>query len=515
MMLCSGCSGADLVAELIFFLYKVGDSMLEPSVRLLIYQSVCRNHYQHHGLSPHLDHSLTPQEDADGSSCSHTLSLLSPGSEKEVQSESAAYLIYYKLLVNLPAVLLGLFCGAWSDRVGRKLPVLLCCVGTVLAVICYMGSLALGSQGLALPLILTGAAIRGVFGKSAVITMALHSYVADMSTRETRTRKLGKLLAMNYFGYFVGSLAAGSLLQVAGYDVVFCAVMLVTALCILITMALMKDSVPEPPGEVEVMEDTGGTGRRPPLHPAHVKESLQVLYVARKGRARCHLLIMMLLCVIHQACKAGEVDVTLLFVERAPLNWPRHLYGYLLALDYACLGMAVFFLMPFLLWLLKLHDFTLVMLGLLFKIVRLVLLGLSTSSTTVYLSVVLGCPSAVVISGLKSAVSKSVAEHEVGKVFSLLSCGETAGTLVGAVAFTGLYACTESLYPGMVYLLDACLQILLLLGVALLAYDMRLTSHYHLLQGLSQTVVNKPPGFKQLFGKLDDLPEMSESDSED
>jgi len=44
----------------------------------------------------------------------------------------------YKLVINLPAVLLLLFCGAWSDRVGRKLPVVLSSFGTVIAVIFFM-----------------------------------------------------------------------------------------------------------------------------------------------------------------------------------------------------------------------------------------------------------------------------------------------------------------------------------------------------------------------------------------
>jgi len=44
----------------------------------------------------------------------------------------------YKLIINLPAVLLLLFCGAWSDRVGRKLPIILSSFGTVIAVIFFM-----------------------------------------------------------------------------------------------------------------------------------------------------------------------------------------------------------------------------------------------------------------------------------------------------------------------------------------------------------------------------------------
>ena len=45
---------------------------------------------------------------------------------------------------------------------------------------------------------------QGMLGKSSVITMAVNSYIADTTTKEERTRKLGKLLGMNFLGLFVG-----------------------------------------------------------------------------------------------------------------------------------------------------------------------------------------------------------------------------------------------------------------------------------------------------------------------
>ena len=44
--------------------------------------------------------------------------------------------------------------------------------------------LSLSTEIPSIELILTGAAVRGLFGKSAVITMALHSYISDTTTKE-------------------------------------------------------------------------------------------------------------------------------------------------------------------------------------------------------------------------------------------------------------------------------------------------------------------------------------------
>jgi len=90
------------------------------------------------------------------------------------QATSASFLMYYKLIINLPAVLLLLFCGAWSDRVGRKLPVVLSSFGTVVAVVFFMVSRLTIEWTVFIGLVFAGAAVRGAFGKSTVMTMAMH-----------------------------------------------------------------------------------------------------------------------------------------------------------------------------------------------------------------------------------------------------------------------------------------------------------------------------------------------------
>jgi len=157
----SWCPSGVLPAEIVFFLFKIGEALLEPSVRLYLTEGVCRQMLAFHNES--------------WRKCSHLSEY--PDQEDEVQSTAASYLMYYKLIINLPAVLLLLFCGAWSDRVGRKLPVMLSSFGTVIAVIFFMISRVTVKWTLFLGLVYIGAAVRGVFGKSTVMTMAMHRYI--------------------------------------------------------------------------------------------------------------------------------------------------------------------------------------------------------------------------------------------------------------------------------------------------------------------------------------------------
>ena len=54
---------------------------------------------------------------------------------------------------------------------------------------------------------------------------------------------MGQLLSMNYFGYFIGSLAAGVLLALAEFDFIFGAVILVNCASVLTTIFCMRESV--------------------------------------------------------------------------------------------------------------------------------------------------------------------------------------------------------------------------------------------------------------------------------
>ena len=174
-----------------------------------------------------------------------------------------------------------------------------------------------------------------------------------------------------------------------------------------------------------------------------------------------------------QACKSGEVDVTMLLVRRRPLDWSQPMYVYLLATDYACLGLAVLVLLPIIIRIAHPHDITLVLTGICFKIIRLGLLAFGDGPLTVYASVIVGCPSAIIISGLKSLVSKTVDKDEMGKMFSLLSCGETLGSLLGGVALTAVYAGTVQLMPGFAFILDIVLYVGLFSVLLIVGNDMR------------------------------------------
>ncbi|ELT95312.1 hypothetical protein CAPTEDRAFT_201470 [Capitella teleta] len=420
-------------AEILILIFKIAESMLEPSVRLYIYDSVCLESFP------------------DSSTCSHLSEDAS--AELQVQRSSAAYIMHYKLLLNLPAMVLVLFCGAWSDRAGRKIPVIITCFGSILAVLLYMSSTYVSPTAPFLPLILIGAAVRGVFGRSAVMTMSLHSYVSDISDAETRTRKISRLVAMSSFGYLIGCMTAGVLIQHYGFLLVFMVVAILQTTCVLFAVTCMRDTVkPDPtPTTCQLSQ---------------FKDCFRVLVEPRAGRRQQLFLVAFLIVMLQQTCKSGEMDITLLFVSRSPLNWTKAEYGFLLGTDYACLGITAFFLLPLFMRCCHLKDLALTIMGLICKVFRMGFMAFSTTTWNVYFSVAIGGFNAFTNAGMKSIISKTVNNDELGRTFSLLSCGETVANMMGSVLFATLYSATVDIFPGFAFLVEGGVYVVMAIIVA-------------------------------------------------
>ncbi|KAK3084132.1 hypothetical protein FSP39_010770 [Pinctada imbricata] len=440
------CSFNFLMVDLIFFLYKTGESMLDATIRPYIVRTVCREVFP-----------------ANETTCINLDSY--PVLEDYVQSVSASYLIYYRILVNIPAVILGLLCGTYSDRYGRKIPIMLPSLGSVFAVLLYMCSLV--TPDARMVLILAGAGIQGMFGKSSVITMGVNSIITDMSDREERTQRLGKLLAMNFFGLFAGSLLSGLFQDLLDVNATFVFVVLLHASTVLCTVIFLRETIEHPNKKVDFEHDRKKSECLAMFNPANIKDALYVLCKPRKGNARIVIILLFLVSLANQTCKVGEMDITLLFVTRSPFNWPKSWYGYLLSLDYAVMGICLFIFLPFLTSVCKFSDGGIILVGISCKIVRLVWAGVSGQTWMVFVSVIIGAFAGMITSAIRSLLSKAVNEDEAGKIFSLLACAETASKLIGVLIFINLYSATAFFYPGLSYLIVGALYLIMfsLIGI--------------------------------------------------
>ena len=431
------------MCDLLFLAFNIMDAIVDPTLRFQIFE-------------------IARKEDFGRS-------------QKEAEANTALYLIIYQIILNVPAIIFGPSCGVWSDRFGEKRLILLCFFCQAIACSVFGMSLFMTPR-LSLLIVFLGAMIRGCFGKSA-ISLAVHSYVGRMSSTHERTRRYGLLLAMDYIGKSCGSLLAGLLLNVdinkLGNPLIFNIVL--SLICALISMhsleakTINKDtSYNDPNGG-----DTTATMKTQTLTTFfkwnNCKESFSVLLTQREYLMRYELMTLFVMFFIVQLCKAGEIDVQFLFLQSKPFNWPEPVYGYMLAIDYAVMGFVQIVLLPVAVNQLQFTDTSLIICGLIFKIVRLIILPFCWKTWHIFIICVIGSPYSFVATSLRSIISKIVCDDDLGKIFSLLSWKDSFGYLIGPLVLNHTYSATAHiLFPGFVFLIDACVHICLVFVITIL-----------------------------------------------
>lgn len=434
----------DSKVDFIFLIYSIGDALLDAVLRPNVPQIVCYSMY------PNRIHSCRHIED-------------NVDIEEIVQKEATTYMILHKIITNLPALVLGMFCGAWSDKYGRKLPMVMPSLGTTFAVLLYMAANMAYDGSIAC--FLVGSVIHGCFGKTAMVSMAVSSYVVDITVTERRTKRLGTIAAMQFLGMFIGSLVGGLLIDSTNILTSYCCVSFMNALVVLLTLVTLRETV--------------NVGDKRDLFPCkafckgkNVMDSVHVITKPREGSTKRFIISLFVVLFLHQTCRTGLTDVTLLFTEKSPLSWPTSWFGYLSALDNAAMGFILLVFLPILSNVLKFSDLSISIIGLACACIRFVIMAWSNETWMVWLAVVIGSFGGIINSPVRSLLSKMVQEDEVGKMFSLLGSGETAAKFL-AVVFTYLYGSTLDIFPGFAFLLAAGLYTVMIIIILLVHVNIK------------------------------------------
>ena len=143
-----------------------------------------------------------------------------------VHNETAEWDLYLNIARTLPAVFVTIFLGAWSDKVGRKVVIILPVLGDFFGFFFFLMS-ALYLE-LSLNYLLIGCLISGCFGNFTTMLQASCAYVADVSSVGERTIRIAFLEFMNHLGRTIGPAIAGILIQTYGFKTVYIFVLAVT-----------------------------------------------------------------------------------------------------------------------------------------------------------------------------------------------------------------------------------------------------------------------------------------------
>lgn len=144
-------------------------------------------------------------------------------------------------------------------------------------------------------------------------------------------------------------------------------------------------------------------------------------------------------------------NVITLFVYRHPLNWSPPMLATWKAIN-GCVNLLGGLIgAVFLKRLLKVHDTTLILIGMICATAQNITFGLSTKTWMVYMSSALGLFSTIVQPTIFSLTSRLVRKNEVGKAFAGFTLAAETALILSVALLNAIYQATVSFYPGVVF----------------------------------------------------------------
>lgn len=172
-----------------------------------------------------------------------------------VQAKSSHLILLSTTSLVLPSIFIAIYLGSWSDRFGRKYPIVFPPLGGVLACVVYI---VLAFQPhLRIEWIFFASFLSGIFGGFVSCIMSCMSYVSAISSEENRTVRISRLEAMIFLGGTIGPFLSGSLLEYIGHGFSFVFMLTCYALAFLYAIFFVKE-VKEEDGRNHIVQENDG-----------------------------------------------------------------------------------------------------------------------------------------------------------------------------------------------------------------------------------------------------------------
>ncbi|XP_065175419.1 proton-coupled folate transporter-like [Sycon ciliatum] len=408
------------------FLYMFGTFMFYPLLQNMV--------YSHYSNGAHSDN-------ASNASNASTCGLVS-----SVSAHTSHFIFYLTLSSILPGALSTLLLGRWSDSSGRKLLMALPAAGAAFNAIV---SLLVYKLTWNINILLLGGLGAGLLGSYAMFNQASFAYVADISSAQHRTRRLGILEAMIYLGMTTGSEVGGVWTEQHGYGPPFWGV-IVTLILVLAYVVFVVREAPLPQSPSHKVSTR--------MYMVSILHGFRLF--TKPSPQRKSRLVILLAFVFATINFNALIDVTIPYLRDDPFHWQFDVIGHYLALGNFMHGISALAILPGLLHL-GLSDITCIQVGIISSMLSLILLGLAQRTWLVFLVPIVGTLRGMVVPCVRANLSKFVKADEHGALFSSIAIVEICCTAIASLIYNNAYPATCSILPsshGFVFILmSVCL----------------------------------------------------------
>lgn len=377
--------------------------------------------------------------------------------EEEVQKLVASVAGWKTVLQSfLPCGIL-IFIGAYSDRVGqRKFCMLLPIIGEFLTSIGLMVNTYFFDELPVEVAAVTEAIFPALTGGWFTMFMGVFSYIADITTEDQRTLRIGVVNLFYSLGVPVGAALSGILVRKIGLYGVFALSASLYILSFLYGYWRIKE-VKKPVSDV-VIASNWCQWLREFFDTRYVKETILVAF--KKGPQQRRLRVIMLvivLCVVIGPIY-GEMSVMYLFT-RYRFNWNEVDFSVFSTYAMCTSLIGTLFSVGIFSQVLKYDDAIIGVISCTSKILSGFMYAFAVTTWQIYIAPIIEIFNGTSFIAMRSMVSKLVDKEELGKVNSLFGVAEAMMPLVYAPMYTTIYGATIKSFPGAFFLLGGGLTV--------------------------------------------------------
>lgn len=358
--------------------------------------------------------------------------------KKEVQKTLAQFLQWESILANIFPIILSLFIGSFSDKYGRKLPLLFGLSGKIF----YSFMIIVNSKMESWPIeyiLITATLPSALTGSDVAIFSSCFAYISDITTIKNRTFRvtildgcylsamplgvtLGSYLFNNYFNYSHSNMFILNL-----------AILIIT---FIYSILILKSRTTVDQDNVNKLLKKGILNEF--FNKKHIKESLGLL---TKNNDKRNFIIIILLTTILFTFQREEGKYLYVY-SVFKFKWDINTYSIFKTIKSFSYFIGVMICIPIMNKIFKWRETIIIFVGIAAHIITRIFYYCAHSSDMFYIGGIICGLGPVVSPMIRSIISKLVSKTDRGKAFSLLSVCDNAVPFLSGVCYSYIYRIT-------------------------------------------------------------------------
>ncbi|KAI5279535.1 Solute Carrier Family 46 Member 3 [Manis pentadactyla] len=368
-------------------------------------------------------------------------------SQEEVQKKVSLFSMQMDISGLIPGLVSTFILLSYSDRQGRKFPLILSSVGALASSVwlCLLSYFNFPFQ-----LLIASTFIFALCGNSTTFLGASFAYIVDQC-KEQKQRTIRIAIIDFLLGLVTGltGLSSGYFIRELGFVWSFLIITMVLTVNLMYILFFLDDSVKESSSQNVSMSCSEGF--------KNLFYQTYMLFKNASGNRRSLLCLLLFTMITYFFVIIGISPIFILYELDSPLCWNEVFIGYGSALG------SISFLSSFLgIWFFSycIEDIHMAFIGILTTMAGMALTAFAKTTLMMFLVRLPFLFTVVPLSVLRSMMSKVVDSTEQGTLFACIAFLETLGGVTAVSTFNGIYAATVAWYPGFTFLLSAGLLLI-------------------------------------------------------